>query len=56
MPTSGGWLKQPLDLYMQILAIDMIYDATNYIVNTKDADWTELPMTQSGLYWWVKNG
>ena len=45
MPTSGGWLDQPLSLWVQIQAIDLVHDTWAY-KNAKGSDWATLSPTQ----------
>lgn len=45
LPLSGGWLAQPLDLLVQLQAIDTVVGTYRY-KNAKDADWNKLTATQ----------
>lgn len=45
MPTAGGWLDQPLSLWVQIQAIDLVHDTWAY-KNAKGSDWAKLSPTQ----------
>ncbi len=42
---SGGWLDQPLAIWAQIQAIDLVHDTWAY-KTTKGADWGKLSPTQ----------
>jgi len=44
-PESGGWANQPLDVLVQIGAMQTVYDTYTY-KKQKDADWSKFSGTQ----------
>ncbi len=56
-PGDGGWLEQPLAMWIKIQAIDMVYHTWSYIKpkgKEKANDWSKLTPTQAAIGRWLE--
>ena len=52
LPVKGDYSEQPVSLMAQIEAIEMVVSA-NQILNSKDADWSQLTADQTAITQWL---